>query len=142
MKITQVLTLLAAIGGPAGLIALIMVLPQIRKLQADTTKVVRDAENADIDGASVLSTAALSQMTAAVERAQRAEAHADRLETAISVMRKRLDVVEHQFNGYKQLAQDHVAWDWRRIQELVALGVPEGDIDPAPPLMPHTGGRV
>ncbi len=142
MTLTQIVTLLAAIGGPAGLVAVIMVFPQIRKLQADTAKVERDADNADIDGASVLSAAALAQMTAAVDRAKRAESHVDRLEETMTIMRKRLDVVEHQLREYRQVAQDHVAWDVLRINELVALGIPARDITPAPPLLPPLGDRA
>lgn len=141
MTAAHIVTLLAAIGGPAGLVAIIMVLPQIKKLQADTSKVERDVENADIDGASVLSAAALAQMSAAVERASRAEKHVDRLEEAMATMRVRLDTMEYQMREYREVAQDHVAWDVLRIQELVAMGVLETDIPPAPPLLPPLGGK-
>ena len=142
MSTSLVLTLLAAIGGPAGIVALVMILPQIKKLQADTSKVERDAENADIDGASILSAAALAQMNAAVDRAKRAEAHVDRLETVMAEMRKRLDTMEYTLYEYRQVAQDHVAWDVTRIKELVAMGVTETDIPIAPPLLPRLGGKV
>lgn len=142
MNGTLIVTILAAIGGPAGLVALIMVLPQIKKLQADTTKVERDAENADIDGASVLSTAALAQMQAAMERASLAEAHTARLEVAIETMRLRLDALEHESREYRDAAQFHVAWDVQRIRDLIELGVDPDEIPAAPALLRTSlGGR-
>lgn len=132
MNATLIITILAAIGGPAGVVALIMVLPQIRKLQADTTAVEVTAELAGVEGAATLSNAALAQMAAAVVRATAAESKAD----AVAL---RFDDLEREFAEYKQLAaavnEAHRAWDEDKIEKLVALGVPRESIEPPPSLL-------
>jgi t-SNARE complex subunit (syntaxin) len=133
-------TVLAAIGGPAGIVALIMILPQIKKLQADTSRVEKESEIADIEGASVLSAAALAQMQAAMARAAAGDLHIERLEKGHAEMRQRLDALEAQLRAYREVAQEHVAWDVLRIQDLVEThGVDPRTIPLAPPLLPPRG---
>lgn len=140
MTLTTILTVVGAAGGPAGLIALIMVLPQIRKLQADTAKVEKDADLADIDGATKLSAAALAQMEAALSRAARAEESAHRAEDSSRELRERVTLLERELAIYRMLAQDHVAWDMQQILRLRDLGVE--DVPPAPALLPPPEERV
>lgn len=138
MSLALIATILAAIGGPAGLVAVIMVLPQIKKLQADTSRVEADTELTDIDGASKLSAAALAQMAAAVDRATRAEEKADRLST-------RLTDVENELEEYRDNAETnsakHYTWDEAMVTHLVSLGVDRATIEPPPPLLMLGGGR-
>lgn len=138
MTLTQWITLLAALGGPVGLGSLFFLLPQIRKLQADTAKVERDTDLADIEGAARLSDAALSQMTAAMDRATRAEAHTARVEEKLGEVTERLEDMEREMRAYREAAQDHVAWDVARIQDLTDMG---HAVDPAPPLLPPPNRR-
>ena len=136
MTATTWLTLIAAVGGPAGVVALVMVIPQVRKLQADTSKVERDAELADIDGASRLSEAALNQMNAALARADHAEARAARAEAAIGELRIAVEGVTRSLYEYRQVAQEHVAWDFQIVTLLKQAGVAAKDIPTPPPLIP------
>lgn len=142
MTLATWITLIAAIGGPAGVVALIMVLPQIKKLQADTERVERDSELADIDGAARLSSASLAQMDAAVARATRAEAHADRLEEQITKLHLRVAEVEASLRAYHRIAQDHAGWDRARMEELVARGLALHEIPPPPPLLPPPADQI
>lgn len=135
MEITlaNIVTLLVGLGGLSGIVAFVMLYPRIRKLQADTTKVEHDMEIAEIDAAAVLSSAALQQMNAALERAQRAEG-------ALIEVRKRLDAVESWIQDYRDVAQLHVAWDHNRIRDLIEhCGFDEDKIPMPPPLIPKVG---
>lgn len=138
MDITLLVTILAAIGGPAGIVALIMVLPQVKKLQADTSAVEANAELSGVEGAATLSNAALAQMAAAVARATAAEGKADALEA-------RLEAIERSFAEYRRHQEadvaDQVAWAEERIDQIVQLGVQRTSI-PAPPVFSMVGRQA
>lgn len=132
MTATLFITIMAAIGGPAGVVALVMVLPQIKKLQADTTAVEVNAELAGVEGAAALSNAALAQMSAALTRAGAAEFRTEGVEN-------RMRAIELEFAEYKHLVgainEVHRNWDSDRIEQLVKLGVLRSSIEPAPSLI-------
>lgn len=154
---SQIATYLSLIVGAGGLGSLAFLWPQIKKLQADTRVVERQVETAEVHDASVLSAAALAQMTAAVERAvaaehraeiaqrraieaeQRSEQRNAAMVVDMRQMQNRMKMIEHELATYRDIAQEHVAWDMNRIMQLRMLGAGEDDIPEAPPLLPPFG---
>lgn len=123
---------LAAVGGAAGLGALVQSFPALRRLGVDTRKIKAETVGEEQDAIAVLSKTALEQMTAAVARARSAEAKVD----ACTV---RLEAMEATLQAYREAAQDHVAWDHLVVTRLRGLGV---DVPDAPPLLPRATPRT
>lgn len=134
-------TVLAAVGGPAGIAALFLLLPQIKKLQADTAKVEADSELAEVEGAARLSEAALAQMKAALDTAASARSEAAQARQEAAACRAQMDAVVAEMRAYREAAQEHVAWDVQRVQELVSMGVDPLTIPKAPSLLPPGSQR-
>lgn len=122
------ITIGLAACGPAGLIGFIMLLPQIKNLQANTTKVEAEAGLTGITGATTLSAAALAQMQAAISQ--------------VDSLTQRVSLLERREEQHRALAMRHEAWDRQVLLRLQGLGV--HDMPAAPPLFaePTTTGAT
>lgn len=92
------------------------------RIGPDRQKVGAEVRHQDTDGAVVLSNAALAQMQAAIDKADRAE--------------ERLGIVEGRMDQLEQLARAHQRWDQQAVSVVRQLG---GHLPPPPPLLPRTG---
>lgn len=108
----------AVVGGGTGIAAFLGIGPQRRLLGSSAHKTDTDAEVALSDGA-------LRRISAAEERAEKAEQKAD---GAIAEMQK----LRRKFFAYELWADQHLAWDDEAVTENHALG---GHLRPPPQLV-------
>lgn len=130
LNATVVLSVIGALGGFGSIATLILVFPQIRKLRADARKVDADTDHIEIDSASVLSTASLAQMNAAIRRAdaaeeamQQARRELDRATVQLREASERSDKLQREISEYRAQAQLHIAWDYNCQEALVNAGL-------------------
>lgn len=127
------LAIIGAVLGSGGIVGLILAFPTIRKMRADRKKVDADAEHVEIDGAAVLSKAALEQMVQAQDDARRERGMRIAEEEAHGLTKAELRATRLIVYQYTQRAQEHVGWDYNAEQALAGFGVNLGQ---APPLLP------
>lgn len=150
INLQLVVNLFAAIGGISGIVAVFMLLPRMKKLQADTRRVEATTERTDAETASTLSAAALAQMNAALARASAAETLAAKSQSAVADLRRDMATMAREHEEDRRFTAEsheaHRAWDAGRMRQLNAAGVLPEDIPPPPPLLlrrprPTTNGK-
>ena len=123
---TIIVLVIGALGGSAGIVAILTVGAQRKKLGAD-------ADLTQVNAGVVVSQAALDQMNAAIQQSQRDAAKALDLATRNDSLEKRVDELEDLIRQFSRNAREHQAWDQSMVIQLRALG---GNPTDPPPLFP------
>jgi chromosome segregation ATPase len=117
VNVPDILVNVLAWGGGAGLVGIIMLIPQLRKLGADTRQVDISTHVAEMDGALRVSGEARALMQMATDRARAAEAEAASCRTEVAAMRKRVEELERLIGQLQHEVHS-------RDEELLALRRP------------------
>lgn len=122
---TAILQALAALGGLAGIAAIINAVMGKRKIGAEATEIIERA--------------AAGVVTRLEGEIQRKDARIDELQTREDELEQRVSDLEREREAQRHTNQEHVAWDYVAWRELQGHGT---ELDPPPPLYPPPHQRV